>query len=65
MIIEADSIELTYGLKKVLNSVYLRVETGKITGLLGRNGSGKSSLFNVLFGNKKAQNQHIKVNQKV
>jgi len=65
MIFETDSIELFYGNKKVLNSVYLKAETGKITGLLGRNGSGKSSLFNVAFGHSKAQHYHIKLNSKV
>ncbi len=65
MIFETDSIELYYGTTKILNSVYLKAETGKITGLLGRNGSGKSSLFNVIFGHLKSQNSYIRLNDNV
>jgi ABC-type multidrug transport system ATPase subunit len=65
MIFKTDSIELFYGHKKVLNSVYLKAETGKITGVLGRNGSGKSSLFHVIFGHLKAKYSHIKLNNNI
>ena len=48
--LEADSIILEFGLRKVLSNVYLICETGKITGLLGRNGEGKSCLMNIICG---------------
>src|SRR5476649_2059644 len=50
-ILEADGIELSFGLRKILSDVYLKCETGMITGLLGRNGQGKSCLMNILLGN--------------
>ncbi|PZD79643.1 ATP-binding cassette domain-containing protein [Mesonia sp. K7] len=51
MILEVDNIELRYSEKLILQAVYLKTETSKITGILGRNGSGKSSLLQIIFGN--------------
>ena len=48
--LEADSIQLQFGDRRILSSVYLQCETGKITGLLGRNGQGKSCLMKVVYG---------------
>lgn len=48
--LEADSIQLQFGDRRVLSSVYLKCETGKITGLLGRNGQGKSCLMKIIYG---------------
>jgi ABC-type cobalamin/Fe3+-siderophores transport system ATPase subunit len=50
MIIELDSVELYFDKRRILNGIYLKAETGKITGLLGRNGCGKSCLLQILFG---------------
>jgi len=48
--LEADGIQLDFGLRRILSDIYLKCETGKITGLLGRNGQGKSCLMNVILG---------------
>lgn len=40
----ADSIRLAFGTYNVLNGAWMRSETGKVTGILGRNGSGKSCM---------------------
>lgn len=48
--LEADSIQLEFSGRKILSSVYLKCETGKITGLLGRNGEGKTCLMNIIYG---------------
>jgi ABC-type multidrug transport system ATPase subunit len=48
--LEADGIQLDFGLRPILSDVYIKCETGKITGLLGRNGQGKSCLMNVILG---------------
>jgi ABC-type multidrug transport system ATPase subunit len=58
----ADSIMLNYGLKKVLQDVYIELDTGKIVGILGRNGAGKSSLLKIIFGTLQGQDQSIRVN---
>jgi len=48
--LEADGIQLNFGLRQILSDVYLKCETGKITGLLGRNGQGKTCLMNIILG---------------
>lgn len=48
--LEADGILLQFGDRPILSSVYLTCETGKITGLLGRNGQGKSCLMKIIYG---------------
>lgn len=48
--LEIDSVILELNSKRILQNVYLKSETGKITGLLGRNGTGKSCLMKILFG---------------
>ena len=48
--LEADSIQLQLGNRTILCSIYLKCETGKITGLLGRNGQGKSCLMKIIYG---------------
>ena len=50
MILEADNIELSFDRKTILRGIYVRAETGKITGILGRNGCGKTSLLRIIFG---------------
>ncbi len=50
MILEIDNVELYFAKKRILNGIYLKAETGKVTGILGRNGSGKSSLMTIIFG---------------
>lgn len=63
-LLEADSIWLEYQGKKILQSVYMKMETEKVTGLLGRNGTGKSSLLQMIFGTKRGQNQSVRWNGK-
>ena len=48
--LEADSIQLQFGDRVILSNIYLKCETGKITGLLGRNGQGKSCLMKIIYG---------------
>lgn len=53
--LEVDSVHLQFGSKRILSDVYLKCETGKITGLLGQNGTGKSSLMQLAFGTIKCE----------
>ena len=59
---ELDNVELYFGEKQILYSIYFKAETGKITGLLGSNGSGKSSLLRVFFGNLACHNKLVRIN---
>lgn len=49
-ILEAENIIFETRHLRVLDNVYVRVETGSVTGILGRNGSGKSCLMKVAAG---------------
>ena len=50
MILEIDNVELYFKEKRILNGIYLKAETGNITGVLGSNGCGKSCLLKIVFG---------------
>lgn len=62
-ILEADSINLSFSGNMVLNNIFLSCKTGEVVGLLGRNGSGKSSLLKVIFGTLRADNQSVRINK--
>ncbi|MDO5977622.1 ABC transporter ATP-binding protein [Flavivirga spongiicola] len=62
MIIEIDNVELYFNNKPIINGVYLKAETGKITGILGSNGCGKSCLLNIVFGNLRAKYGLVRIN---
>ncbi|WP_027380650.1 ATP-binding cassette domain-containing protein [Chryseobacterium daeguense] len=60
-----DSITKSFGSKKILQDVYLSIKTGEIAGLLGRNGEGKSTLLEIIFGTVKGDTQFVKIDQKI
>lgn len=62
--LEIDSVILEFREQRVLQDVYLKCETGKITGLLGRNGTGKTCLMNILYGKLLPNNQSVRINGK-
>ncbi len=61
----ADGIMLEQGRGKILSDIYLHCETGKITGLLGKNGSGKSSLLKIIYGCLKPSVKSIRFDTKM
>lgn len=63
--LHADSIRKQYGDRQVLNDIFLSCKTGEIVGLLGRNGSGKSSLLKIIFGTLAADNKFVTVDQRL
>lgn len=60
--LEVDSVLLEYGGRRILSDVYLKSETGRITGLLGRNGNGKTSLMNIIFGSLTPTSKSVRFN---
>lgn len=48
--LKIDQLSAFYGNKQVLNSLSLDCEKGKIHGILGRNGAGKTTFFKCLYG---------------
>lgn len=61
-ILEIDGLILEFNSRRVLHDVYFKVETGRITGLLGRNGTGKSCLMKILFGDLNPAEKSIRIN---
>ncbi len=49
-VIKLEGIEKYYGKRKVLDGVDMQINKGDIFGLIGRNGSGKSTIFKVVLG---------------
>lgn len=61
-VLEADGIRIAFGERQVLGSIYLRMQTGQVVGLLGRNGSGKSVLLQTIFGARTVADASVRVN---
>lgn len=59
-ILEADGIQLAFGNRQILSDIYIKSETGKVTGLLGRNGEGKSCLLQIIYGQMKTDNRSVR-----
>ncbi len=64
-ILETDSVILRFGDRTILQDVWLRCETGRITGLLGLNGSGKSCLMRLIAGELRAEQQFVRMDDRV
>ena len=63
--LEIDSVFKYYDNRTILSDVYLKCETGDIIGVLGRNGTGKSTLLKIIYGILSANNKFIRINNKV
>ncbi len=61
-LLEIDGVILEFDTKRVLQDVYFKCETGSVTGILGRNGSGKSCLMNIIFGELEPFDKSIRLN---
>jgi ABC-type Mn2+/Zn2+ transport system ATPase subunit len=48
--VEVEGLSVSYGRKRVLTNIYLRLESGSIYGVIGPNGAGKSTLFKSILG---------------
>ena len=49
-LVNIKNLSKSYGDKTILNNINLTITNGKIVGLLGKNGAGKSSLLKMLVG---------------
>jgi ABC-2 type transport system ATP-binding protein len=60
--IEVDDLRLSFGTTKALDGMSFRLGGGKICGLLGRNGSGKTSLLSLLAAFRRPTAGTIRIN---
>ena len=60
-IIEFENISLSYGNRLILDNINFKIDSGQIFGMLGPNGVGKSTIFNIITGLIKPQNGKIKI----
>ena len=63
-IIKLDKISLSFGKRKILDSINFSVNESQILGLLGPNGVGKSTIFNLITGLIKPQYGSIIIDSK-
>jgi ABC-type multidrug transport system ATPase subunit len=60
-LLEIDSVQKSFDNKNILSDVYLKCETKDVIGLLGRNGSGKSTFLKIIFGITSADFKFVRI----
>lgn len=60
--ITIDSVFLSFKSHEILRGVSLNLFKNQVTGILGKNGSGKSCLLKIITGQIKPQHKHIRFN---
>ena len=61
-IIEFENISLAYGNRLILDNISFKINEGQIFGMLGPNGVGKSTIFNLITGLISPKHGKIKIN---
>lgn len=61
-LIKLEKISLSFGKRQILDNISFSINSGEILGMLGPNGVGKSTLFNLIIGLLKPDFGSIKVN---
>ena len=49
-LIKLEKISLSFGKRQILDNISFSINSGEILGMLGPNGVGKSTLFNLIIG---------------
>ena len=60
-IIEFENVSLSYGNRLILDNINFKINEGQIFGMLGPNGVGKSTIFNLMTGLINPKNGKIKI----
>ncbi len=60
-IIEFENVSLSYGNRLILDNINFKINEGQIFGMLGPNGVGKSTIFNLIIGLVNPNNGKIKI----
>ncbi len=61
-LIELENISLAYGNRLILDNINFKINESEIFGMLGPNGVGKSTIFNLITGLITPKNGKIKIN---
>ena len=61
-IIEFENVSLAYGNRLILDDINFKINQGQIFGMLGPNGVGKSTIFNLITGLVNPKSGRIKIN---
>ena len=61
-IIEFENVSFSYGNRLILDNISFKINEGQIFGMLGPNGVGKSTIFNLITGLVSPRNGKIKIN---
>ena len=64
-VVKLENISFSFGERKILENINISVNQGEIAGLLGPNGVGKSTIFNLITGLIKPSYGSIKIDSKV
>lgn len=62
-VLTIDSLQKSYGGRRVVDNVSFTVGRGEVVGLLGRNGAGKTTSFDMALGLVKPERGHIRLGQ--
>jgi lipopolysaccharide export system ATP-binding protein len=62
-ILSSDQLSKSYGGRRVVNGVSLKVEQGEVVGLLGPNGAGKTTTFYMIVGLTAPDSGSVLINQ--
>jgi len=60
-VVEFENISLSYGGRLILDNISFKINEGQIFGMLGPNGVGKSTIFNLMTGLIKPKSGKIKI----
>ncbi len=63
-LLEAEGISKSFGGIRALDGCSVSVEPGSITGLIGPNGSGKTTMFNIMTGYEQVDSGQVRFREK-
>lgn len=61
-LINIENLSKSYGKKKALDNINLKINKGKVIGILGENGAGKTTLIKLIAGLSRKDSGNIKIN---
>ena len=64
-VVKLENISFSFGERKILENINIAVNQGEIAGLLGPNGVGKSTIFNLITGLIRPSYGSIKIDSKI